>query len=288
MTRSLLKLLFVIAALAVIVQSKAVVLTDSIKSEVLGAWLKYNVYYPESYDPSGAKKYPMLYLLHGLTDTYEGWHKNGQVDEVADELLAEGKIGEMVIIMPNAGGPDTHNTWNGYFNMPGWNYYEFFFQELMPEVEKKYNAIGDKQHRAISGLSMGGGGSTVYALRNPELFSSCYAMSSRLHDDRQPSADKEDKLNYYYLAGHEYSAITYVEQADKETLKKLRSVKWFFDVGDDDNLLEQSEKLHALMRYKRVKAELRVRDGAHNWRYWHSALYTSLPFIYSNFENKQQ
>ena len=270
-------------ALAVFVQSKAVIRTDSIKSEILGEWVKYNVYYPETYNGSGEVKYPILYQLHGLTDTYEGWNKRGNIGQVADELLKQGKICEMVIIMPNAGGPDTHNTWNGYFNMPGWRYHDFFFEELMPEVERKYHAYGDKKHRAISGLSMGGGGSTVYAQRHTDLFASCYAMSARLHDDRKPSADSLDKLNYYYLANHEYSAVTFVKEADDETLEKLRSVRWYFDVGDDDSLLEQSEILQMLMRMKWIKAELRVRDGGHTWNYWHSALYESLPFVAKTF-----
>ncbi len=271
-------------ALAAAMQSKAIVHTDSIRSEVLGEWIKYNVYCPPGYDAAAQKQYPVLYLLHGMTDTYEAWHKRGKVHEVADELIAQGKICEMIIIMPNAGGPDTHNDWNGYFNMPGWHYHDFFFTELMPEVEKKCHIIADKQHRAISGLSMGGGGSTVYALKHPELFSSCYAMSSRLHDDRQPDGDASNKQNYYFLAGHENSAINFVKGASKEVVESLRSVKWFFDVGDDDYLLDQSEQLHVLLRNNWVKAELRVRDGAHNWTYWHSALYTSLPFASDNFD----
>lgn len=264
-------------------QTYAVVSTDSLYSEVMGEWVKYNVYRPATFDDSGATRYPVLYLLHGLSDSYGAWNNNAQLGEVADQLLGEGKIREMVIIMPNAGGTDTRNTWNGYFNMPGHNYEDFFFQELMPQLEQKYHIVDDKEHRAISGLSMGGGGSTVYCQKHPEMFSSCYAMSAWLDSSDNLQEKEINKLYYVVQAVQENSALRFVEQADDATLEQLRTVKWFFDIGDDDFLLEQSEKLHMLMRHKRVKAELRVRDGGHSWSYWKSALYTSLPFASNNF-----
>lgn len=263
--------------------SQAVVKTDSLYSTVMDEWVKYNVYTPASFDDSGLTAYPVLYLLHGLSDYYGAWNNNAQLGEVADELLAAGKICPMVIIMPNAGGPDTRNTWNGYFNMPGHSYEDFFFQELVPWVEARYHVQGDKAHRAISGLSMGGGGSTVYSQKHPEMFSSCYAMSAWLDNSDNLQEAEINKLYYVVKAVQENSAIRFVEQADEETLEKLRTVKWFFDIGDDDFLLEQSERLHMLMRNKRVKAELRIRDGIHNWTYWKSALYTSLPFATKHF-----
>ena len=110
------------------------VVTDSIQSEILGAEVKYNVYLPYGFDKSD-KQYPVVYLLHGLSDDYTAWVDRGHMKEVADQLIGRGEAQEMVIVMPNAGGPDTHNTWNGYFNMPGWRYHDFFFQEFLPAVE---------------------------------------------------------------------------------------------------------------------------------------------------------
>ena len=267
------------------INAMATVKTDSIYSTVLGEWVTYNVYTPASFDDSGATRYPVLYLLHGLSDTYRAWNNNAQLGEVADELLGDGKICPMVIIMPNAGGPDTRNTWNGYFNMPSHNYEDFFFTELVPYVEAKYHIYGDKAHRAISGLSMGGGGSTVYSQKHPDMFSSCYAMSAWLDSSDNLQEAEINKLYYVIKAVQENSAIRFVENADEETLDKLRTIHWFFDIGDDDFLLDQSERLHMTMRHKRIKAELRVRDGIHNWIYWKTALYTSLPFATNHFGN---
>ena len=242
----------------------------------------FNVYLPFGYDANAGTQYPVLYLLHGFTDTYEAWVKKGQVDIIADELLATGEIVPMIIIMPNAGGPDTRHTWNGYFDMDGWAYETFFYTELIPTVEARYHIYGDRQHRAVSGLSMGGGGSTVYAQRHPDMFSSCYAMSAWQTSGSSP-LNPDDKATYVTNAVHDHSTIEYVRRADEPTKADLRTVRWFLDVGDDDFLLDQNLELYGEMRRQRIPCELRVRNGGHTWEYWHTALRTSLPFASRNF-----
>lgn len=260
------------------------VITDSINSKVLSATVRYNVYLPDGFRNSD-EKYPVIYLLHGFTDDYRAWRDKGQMQQVVDELIASGEASKMIIVMPNAGGPDVMNTWNGYMNMPGWNYEDFFFTELIPQVETKYRGISDKGHRSVMGLSMGGGGSTMYAQRHPDMFSSCYAMSAWLESDggKRRKEGVDDKVYLVSQAMKEYSAIRFVEDADEDTVAKLRTVKWFFDCGDDDFLFDLSVKIHQLMRTKNIKDELRVRDGGHTWEYWHTALRTALPFASRNF-----
>lgn len=261
------------------------VLTDSVKSEVLGEWVKYNVYVPDGFDKNPNRHYPVVYLLHGFTDDYTAWRDKGQMQVVADELIESGEAVPMVVIMPNAGGPKTYETWNGYFNMPGWRYEDFFFQELMPQAEQKYRAGGAKGQRAVMGLSMGGGGSTVYGQRHSDLFSSVYAMSAWLDSDggRQREPGVDDKVYLVTKAVHDHSALDFVRNADELTVEKLRSVKWFFDCGDDDFLFDLNVDLHKLMRQKFIKSELRVRNGQHNWEYWHTAIRMALPFASRNF-----
>ena len=262
------------------------VVTDSLQSKILGVQVKYNVYLPDSFGKT-EKLYPVVYLLHGLSDTYTAWIQKGNMQTVVDELIGTGEAREMVIIMPNAGGPDTHNTWNGYFNMPGWSYEDFFFQEFLPAVEAKWRIVGDKGHRAVMGLSMGGGGSTVYAQRHPDKFSSCYAMSAWLdnhNDEVRAKNSPKDCLYYVGEAVREHSALDFIDNADEATLAQLRTVKWFIDCGDDDFLLDMNLALHQKMRNHKVKSELRVRNGVHNWEYWHLALRWSLPFASRNFD----
>lgn len=261
------------------------VVTDSIYSNNLKCWQKYNVYLPTGFEKS-EKQYPVVYLLHGLYGSYFNWDKSGNMKLVADELISSGEADEMVIIMPNAGDYDVRNYQNGYFNVEDWPYEDFFFNELLPAAEKKYRVIGDKEHRAIMGLSMGGGGSVVYSQRHPNMFSSCYAMSAWL-DNKMGEVggnnQKKDKLYIVCESVSEHSAINFVEKADDATIAKLRTVKWFIDCGDDDFLMDLSVLLYQKMRDKKIKAELRIRNGVHNWEYWHTALRIALPFASRNF-----
>ena len=140
------------------------VVTDSLSSRVLGATVKYNVYLPDGFGKTD-RHYPVVYLLHGLSDDYAAWEEKGRMQIVTDELIRSGEAKPMVIIMPNAGGADIHNVWNGYFNMPGWNYEDFFFSELMPLVEQKYNCGGSKGQRAVMGRSPRNASSGLSRLR---------------------------------------------------------------------------------------------------------------------------
>lgn len=261
-----------------------VVVTDSVRSSILGEEVQYNVYLPEGYDH--CEHYPVIYLLHGLSDTYTAWMDKGNMKLVADELMASGECVPAVIVMPNAGGPDVIHTWNGYFNMPGWSYEDFFFNEFVPEVERRYNAGGSKEQRAVMGLSMGGGGSVVYCQRHPDLFSSCYAMSAWLDEQGQTlwGLDTDaGKLSHVCVAVHAASPVEFLKKADDNAVEDLKTVKWFFDCGDDDHLVYLSVALHQEMQSHGIKDELRVRDGIHNWEYWHQALRLALPFASRNF-----
>ena len=136
------------------------------------------------------------------------------------------------------------------------------------------------------GLSMGGGGSTVYGQRHTDLFSSVYAMSAWLDSDggRQREAGVDDKVYLVTKAVREHSALDFVRDADEATVHALRTVKWFIDCGDDDFLFDLNVQLHQLMRQKRIKSELRIRNGQHNWEYWHQAIRMALPFASRNFD----
>ena len=262
------------------------IVRDSLQSNVLGTVRHYSVYLPDAYFMQKERHFPVLYLLHGLSDDDRCWTQKGQVERVCDQLMAGGEIQPMIVVTPEAGGEDTKNIWNGYFNMPGWNYEDFFFQEFIPEVEKRYRAGGSRDKRAISGLSMGGGGSMGYALRHTQDFSSCYAMSAWLYNEEKLSPRHrpgQEKFEALVNAVNDYDPIAFLEKADAKTIEELKQVAWFLDCGDDDFLLEQNLNLYTHMRSMRIPAQLRVRDGWHSWEYWHSALYLSLPFASRNF-----
>lgn len=262
-----------------------IIVTDSLQSSVLKTVRHFNVYLPNGYDADKNRRYPVLYLLHGLSDDHTTWTVRGGLKIVADELIGSGELVPLIIVMPEAGGQPVKEVWNGYYNMPDWPYETFFFEEFLPFIEHKYRIVGDKGHRAIAGLSMGGGGSVSYCQKHPEMFSSCYGFSSWLYQDiSDDTRTKTDKLSRVNVAVHDNSCFKPIEEADDRVKQKLRTVKWFLDCGDDDYLLAQSERLHMLMRQAAIPCELRVRNGTHNWEYWHTGLRQSLPFASRNFE----
>ena len=134
--------------------------SDIVSSKILGQSINVNVYLPDGFDTSSGT-YPVLYLLHGLTDDHKAWQERGGVQTVLDELAGTGEAVPMVVVMPRAGDPDAHRYQNGYFNVRNWPFEDFFFGELIPAMESKYHCGGSKARRAISGLSMGGGGSVA-------------------------------------------------------------------------------------------------------------------------------
>lgn len=160
--------------LASLAQSGKVLENETVKSRILNMDRKYAVYLPPDYNNS-ERHYPVLYLLHGGGDDQTGWVQFGEVLNITDKSIKDGTATPMIIIMP-----DANTGKRGYYNdIEGkWNYEDFFFSELMPEVEKKYRVRAERRYRAVAGLSMGGGGSFLYALHHPELFSAACPLSA--------------------------------------------------------------------------------------------------------------
>ena len=270
---------------AVVVQISAqgkefpVVLECEMQSEILGCTKKYCVYLPQGYSNEN-RMFPVLYLLHGLTDTHTAWRDKGNVQDIATEIIRSGKAQEMVIVMPDAG-----TTYDGYFNCDGWRYEDFFFQEFIPHIESTYRIVPDRQHRAIAGLSMGGGGTTWYAINHGEMFSAAYAMSALMGivENTWITRDPDARRRVFMESAVANNNITAIENATKEQCAEIAKVRWFIDVGDDDFLFDNNMEFIKAMRKKRIPYQLRVREGGHTWQYWQQALYIALPFVSESF-----
>ena len=190
--------------------------------------------------------------------------------------------------------PDAGTGQMGYTNaMSGkWNYEDFFFEEFMPHVENLYRIRKNKRYRAIGGLSMGGGGSFLYALRRPDLFSSAAPLSASIGPQNIDQMDDHSYLAYWGYSKSNINksdfekfkkknnSLYLIDQMDQKT---LNSVRWYIDCGDDDYLYKNNVLMHIKMREKGIKHEFRVRDGDHNWDYWRSALPSVLEFISKKF-----
>lgn len=255
----------------------------TMKSEILNMERSYAVYLPPDYETS-SRSYPVLYLLHGLGDDQTGWIQFGEVKKIADNAIINGNATPMIIVMPDANTGEV-----GYFNIPSkdWMYEDFFFNELMPYVESKYRIKSEKRFRAISGLSMGGGGTLTYALHRPDLFSAAAPLSSATG-----STDVEESLKRIRRYGFEFTrdemqallkANHPLELIEDIPLNKLNSVRWYIDCGDDDYLFEDNSLLHIAFKKRGINHEYRVRDGAHTWAYWRESLPTVLEFVSAGF-----
>jgi enterochelin esterase-like enzyme len=253
----------------------------SLPSEILGGERKYAVYLPPDYDTS-TRSYPVLYLLHGAGDDHTGWVQFGEVLHITDKAIREGKATPMVIVMP-----DANTGQRGYFNdITGeWRYEDFFFEEFVPYIEDAYRIKGEKRYRAIAGLSMGGGGSFMYALHRPDMFSSAAPLSAyqgpltiEEFRDRLGSTDASDAEVEAYFNHH--SALHLIENMPDE---EREAVRWYIDCGDDDFLYEGNSLVHIAMRKREIPHEYRVREGAHSWTYWRESLPVVLEFVSQAF-----
>jgi len=282
--RKLFQIIILFTSTLVLSQESKVFDNLKMNSKILNQERSYAVYLPPDYDSSD-RSYPVLYLLHGLGDDQTGWIKLGDVQRIADESINSGISSSMIIIMPDAGSGIV-----GYINQPNrdWLYEDFFFEELMPHVESKFRIKKQKKYRAISGLSMGGGGTLVYALHRPDLFSSAAPLSPAIGPTDIDDFHKWiSRYNFYFNDKIETQKLLNANHPiiliEKQSKEDLNSVKWYLDCGDDDYLYEDSSLLHLAMKKKGVEHEYRVRDGAHNWNYWKGSLPKVLGFVSINF-----
>lgn len=255
----------------------------ALKSRILNMDRKYAIYLPPGYE-SSQRTYPVLYLLHGGGDDQTGWVQFGEVQHIADKAIQEGSATAMIIVMP-----DANTGRRGYFNdiKGDWRYEDFFFEEFLPYIEKTYRIKTEKRYRAISGLSMGGGGSFMYALHHPELFSAACPLSAatgpvtldeakNVYRRNNPGLTDEAIAAYY----PRHNALSLMNNMPDSTKK---SVRWYIDCGDDDFLYEGNALVHIAMRKREIPHEFRIHDGAHNWSYWRNALPQVLSFISMSF-----
>lgn len=255
----------------------------SLTSKILKMDRKYAIYLPPDYETSG-RSYPVLYLLHGSGDDQSGWVQFGEVKNITDKAIQDGKCTSMIIVMP-----DGNTGQRGYFNSPkgDWNYEDFFFQEFMPFIEKTYRIRAEKRYRAISGLSMGGGGTFMYALHHPELFSSACPLSVSVGSLTLEEASTRLKKQYPEITEAEiskhFSTLSAIELINNMPEDQKKALRWYIDCGDDDFLFEGNCLAHIAMRKKEIPHEFRVRDGEHNWTYWREALPTVLEFVSQAF-----
>jgi len=270
-------------------QKGSVIESLTFNSKIVSYPVKYSVYLPWDYQ-SSERNYPVVYLLHGYSDDETGWIQFGEVNEIADKGIAEGAFPECIIIIP-----DGKVTWycNSADGKDRWE--DMFISELIPFVEKQYRIRSKQEFRAIAGLSMGGYGALSLSMRNPELFSTCVALSSGTFSDEEivSQSDSQYQMFFKNIYGDNLKAEARISQTWKAysplhlihsvSAEKLKGIRFYIDCGDDDFLYKGNSLLHIGMRDLSIAHEYRVRNGTHEWSYWRKGLSDGLIFIGEKF-----
>lgn len=292
MKNSLLALVFLMPLIAGAQSMGKIIEGKTIKSSTLGKDVSYTIYLPADYELS-ERTYPVVYLLHGYTDDDTGWLQYGEVNRYADQAIANGTIAPMIIVMPDGGVSWYINSYDG-----ATKYEDFFIKEFMPAIEKEYRIKAEKRFRGIAGLSMGGYGTLIYALKYPELFAAAAPLSAAVFDDAAAIAMPKENWDRTFAqlygrdltgearmnkAWYDNSILKIVETKSKEELSKVR---YWIDCGDDDFLTKGNCLLHIALYEKQVPHEFRMRDGGHTWTYWRTGITDALSFISDSFHQK--
>jgi enterochelin esterase family protein len=224
---------------------------------------EYYVYTPPNYDPKAKKPYPVLYLLHGWSDDASGWTAVGQAHLILDNLLAQGKIKPMVVVMPLGYGDMSfvhdHDVWNQAATI---DHNVSLFQqalltEVLPQVEAAYQVSRKREDRAIAGLSMGGLESLTIGLSHPDLFAWVGGFSSAVH-----------KLD----ANQAFSGL----HPKAANLRLL-----WIACGVDDHLMEPNRQLIAWLKSKEMPVTPIETPGRHTWSVWRENLIHFTPLLFA-------
>jgi enterochelin esterase-like enzyme len=263
-----------------------------IKSTILNKEVHYSIFLPSDYYTS-ERAYPVTYLLHGYGDADDGWIQFGEVNRLADDAIKAGKIPPMIIVTPDGFTSFYINGADGKLN-----YEDFFIKELIPHIEKIYKVKAERRFRGIAGLSMGGYGSLLYALKYPNLFVASAPLSAAVWTDNDIINLDEGMFNGLFgnsmgknLKGNDRLTPAWLSNSplaiiEKKTKEELSAVRYWIDCGDDDFLTIGNAQLHIALTNKNVPHEFRMRDGAHNWTYWRTGIIDALSFIGDSFHQK--
>lgn len=286
---SLILLILFTSPISLSAQSSTLLESIPYESSILNKTVNYNIYLPEGYDIS-ERSYPVLYLLHGYTDNEIGWTQFGEVQHIADNASERLEVTDMIIVMPDAGVSWYINNHDGSVN-----YLDFMTQEFIQHIDETYRTRASKEFRAVAGLSMGGYGSLILATKHPGMFTAAAPLSAAVFLDEQitdmpqenwnnalgtpfgEDREGDERLTEHY---RENSVIDIVRTGDPDD---LGTVDYYIDCGDDDFLIRGNMELYSAMLENDIEAEFRVRDGAHTWDYWRSALPDVLEFVSKRF-----
>jgi len=232
--------------------------TISYDSKTVGTKRRAIIYTPPGF--SKKKKYPVLYLLHGIGGDEKEWLNGGKPQIILDNLYAENKIEPMIVVMPNGRAMKDDRAIGNVFDSAKVQAFATFekdlLNDLIPFIEKKYPVLKDRESRAIAGLSMGGGQSLNFGLGNLDKFAWVGGFSSA------PNTKKPEEL-----------------VPDPETAKGKLKLLWI-SCGDNDGLIGFSKRTHDYLYQKNVPHIYYIEPGVHDFNVWKNGLYMFSQFLF--------
>jgi S-formylglutathione hydrolase FrmB len=244
--------------------------TIQFQSKLTGKTLPYSVVLPPGYEERRVKeqsRYPVLYLLHGLTGHYSNWIEKTRLKEYAAAY-------RIIIVTPE--GNDGWYTDSA--TVPADKYETYILEELIPDVESRYRALNKREYRAIAGLSMGGYGALKFGVKHPDKFIFAASMSGAV----DVATRMEDYLKVKWEAltvsvRQTYGAPDGTTRADNDLFKLVRGFPaerfaslpfLYLDCGTEDGLVAPNRELAAILLERKIPHEFRQLPGKHNWIYW--------------------
>jgi enterochelin esterase family protein len=258
-------------------------------SSVLKTTRRMHVYTPPGYE-TGSQKYPVFYLLHGAGDTDDAWTSVGRAGFIFDNLIATKKVKPMIVVMPAghqpgvpgfgappAAGPGVAN------QPPAVNpFTDEFVTDIMPNAEKNYRIIPDRQHRAIAGLSMGGSQTLDIAFTHLDKFAyiGVYSSGATLGGGGRrgatPAAPGATAPPQQPRPDWE---ATHKADLDNAGLKKGTRLVWL-STGVDDGLMPNTKSTVDLLKKHGFEPVFKESPGAHTWINWRNYLNEFAPQLF--------
>jgi putative tributyrin esterase len=270
--RLLPSLLFIVCATQVqsVAQRAVSVETIRFESKLVGRTLPYNVVLPAGYTrrESRSTRYPVLYLLHGLTGHYDDWVARTKLTDYAARYA-------MIIVTPE--GNDGWYTDSA--TAPADKYESYFIRELIPEVERRYRALATREGRAVAGLSMGGYGALKFGIKHPQEFAFAASMSGAVGaaswraEDELPRGLLGETIRQTFgpADGPVKSQNDLFNLVAEMPAGRVKSLPFLYlDCGTEDalRLLPVNLALANLLAARKIPHEYRQLPGDHNWAYW--------------------
>jgi len=234
-------------------------------SSTLKRFRRLHVYTPPGYETSEVR-YPILYLLHGAFDSDDSWSSVGRAGIILDNLIAAGKAKPMIVVMPHG------HTGPFNFGMPLTGEFEpEFSADILPQMEKRYRILADREHRAMAGLSMGGAQTLNLGIPHLDQFAYLGVFSSGIFGiaggpgapaAQGPTFEEKHKASL-----------------DDEKLRAGLKLFWFA-TGKDDFLVGTSRATVEMFKKHQFKVEYQETDGAHTWDKWREYLHEFAPRLF--------